>query len=73
MSTAFGSSSTNAMPDAHGLLSRNAYFLHWGVIQISLTNFIIIVAMLVIFGLALVLPFPHGKGDSSEEEGRGEY
>jgi len=56
---------------AGGPLSRHAYFLHWGVVQISLTNFVIIVLMLVIFALALVLPFPHG-GDDTREEGRDE-
>ncbi len=72
MSTAaLAVSSANAIPSARGLLSRHAYFLHWGVIQISLTNFVIIVLMLVIFGLALVLPFPHGKG-SQDEEGHDE-
>ena len=60
-----------ATPSAHGLLSRHTYFLHWGVIQISLTNFLIIMAMLVLFTLALVLPFPHGK-DVQEGEGRDE-
>jgi hypothetical protein len=55
------------VPGAHGLLSRRAYFLHWGVVQISLSNFIIIVLMLVIFVLALVLPFPGGRGVEDEE------
>jgi hypothetical protein len=73
MSPALAPSLTSAMPSAHGLLSRHAYFLHWGVIQISLTNFIIIVLMLVIFVLALVLPFPGGKGGGPDKEGRGEY
>jgi hypothetical protein len=41
-------------------LAGHARFLHWGVIQISLPNFLVIVIMLVIFVLALVLPFPHG-------------
>jgi hypothetical protein len=35
-------------------------YLHWGVISISVTNLAIIGAMLVIFVLALLLPFPHG-------------
>ena len=59
------------MIGAWGPLSGHAYFLHWGVIQISLTNFIIVVLMLVIFALALIVPFPHGGGDS-HEEGRDE-
>ena len=56
------------MISAGGPLSRHAYFLHWGVIQISLTNFIIIVLMLVIFALALVLPFPHGRNEVQQED-----
>jgi hypothetical protein len=68
MSTTLTASLTNTVPSAHGLLSRRAYFLHWGVVQISLANFIIIVLMLVIFTLALVLPFPGGKAGESEED-----
>ncbi|MDX6296618.1 MAG: hypothetical protein QOI51_475 [Nocardioidaceae bacterium] len=45
---------------ASGLLFGRTHFLHWGVIQISLANFLVIVLMLVTFVLALVLPFPHG-------------
>jgi hypothetical protein len=68
MSTTSTASLTNTVPSAHGLLSRHAYFLHWGVVQISLTNFIIIVLMLVLFVLALVLPFPGGKAVKDEED-----
>jgi hypothetical protein len=55
------------MTVASGLLSKPAYFLHWGVIQISLANFLVIVAMIVLFVLALLLPFPHGRSDSDEQ------
>jgi hypothetical protein len=61
----------DALSRAHGLLSGRAYFLHWGVIQISLANFVIIVAMVAIFVLALVVPFPHGQ-DAQDEERRDE-
>lgn len=37
------------------------YFLHWGVVQITLANLLIVVAMIVVFALALVLPFPGGR------------
>jgi hypothetical protein len=43
-------------------------FLHWGVVQISLANFVVIVVMLVLFVLALVIPFPDAA-DASPEEG----
>jgi hypothetical protein len=45
------------------------YYLRWGVIQLSLANMLVIVSMIVIFVLALVLPFPHGR---SEEKDAGE-
>jgi hypothetical protein len=35
--------------------------VHVGVIYISLTNLLIIIAMLIVFVLALVLPFPHRR------------
>jgi hypothetical protein len=38
-------------------------YLDWGVISISVTNAAIIVAMVVVFVLALLLPFPHHGGD----------
>jgi hypothetical protein len=56
------------MTIAGGPLGGQAYFLHWGVIQISLTNFIIIVVMLVVFVLALILPFPGHNNDESGED-----
>lgn len=31
-------------------------YLHWGVIQISLTNFALIIAMVVVFALAIAVP-----------------
>ena len=43
-------------------------YLHWGVISISVTNLAIIGAMLVIFVLALLLPFPHGASEASPED-----
>ena len=54
------------MDAASGLLSKPAYFLHWGVVQISLANFLVIVAMILIFVLALVVPFPHGRRDAEQ-------
>ena len=40
-------------------------YLHWGVVQISLTNLIIIGLMLALFAAALFLPFP-GHDDRQE-------
>jgi hypothetical protein len=36
-------------------------YLHWGVIQISLANLIVILLMLLVFVIALLAPFPGRK------------
>jgi hypothetical protein len=36
-------------------------YLGWGAFTIQLGNFIVIVSMVVLFVLALVLPFPTGR------------
>lgn len=41
-------------------------YLDWGVVSISVTNLAIIVAMVVVFVLALVLPFPHRRDDDED-------
>ncbi len=43
-------------------------YVHWGVVQISLTNLLIIVAMVVVFILALVIPFGSSQDEGSEQE-----
>lgn len=43
-------------------------YLHWGVIQISPTNFLIIVIMLAVFAAAILIPFPHR--DKGNHRGR---
>jgi hypothetical protein len=35
-----------------------AYYIHWGVVQISLTNLLIIVAMVIVFVAAVTLRMP---------------
>ncbi len=39
-------------------------YLHWGVISVSLTNFLIVVGMVVVFFAAILIPFPHGKDET---------
>jgi hypothetical protein len=50
---------------SHGLLAVNlnspGYFVHWGFIQISLANLIVILLMIVVFVVALFAPFPGGR------------
>src|ERR1700734_2899851 len=35
-------------------------FVHWSIFDISLANLVLIAVMVVIFALALLLPFPRG-------------
>jgi hypothetical protein len=36
-------------------------FLSWGIFSIQLGNLVVILVMLLLFALALVLPFPRGR------------
>jgi hypothetical protein len=56
------------MTSATGLLGGHAHFLHWGVVQISLANLIVIVLMLVVFALAILVPFPHARDDAGLQD-----
>jgi hypothetical protein len=42
-------------------LNHPGHYLHLGVIQISVANLVVIGLMIVVFVLALLLPFPKGK------------
>jgi hypothetical protein len=49
-------------------LNHPAHTVHWHFFQMSVANVVVIVAMLVVFALAIVLPFPGAarrRGDSS--------
>jgi hypothetical protein len=50
------------------MISSAGRYVHWGVVQISLTNLLIIVAMIVVFVLALVLPFPRGHEQENSDD-----
>jgi hypothetical protein len=39
-------------------LNGPGHYLHWGVIQISVANLVVIVVMIVLFVAAILLPFP---------------
>lgn len=43
-------------------LNGTGHYLNWGVIQLSVANLVVIGIMVVLFILALVLPFPKGRG-----------
>jgi hypothetical protein len=45
-------------------LGGTGRYVHWGFIQISVANLIVIGLMIVVFVLAIFLPFPrHGRRD----------
>jgi hypothetical protein len=46
------------------------HYVHWGVLSVSLTNLLVIVAMVVLFALALVLPFGGGQSDDRDYRSR---
>lgn len=39
-------------------LNEPAHIVHWHFFQMSVANIVVIVAMLAVFALALVVPFP---------------
>jgi large-conductance mechanosensitive channel len=42
-------------------------YIHWGVIQISVANLVIIGVMILLFILALVVPFPTHEEQPDKE------
>jgi hypothetical protein len=45
-------------------------YIHWGWLSISLTNLLIIATMLLVFLLALVVPFGHRPPEAGTDEPR---
>jgi hypothetical protein len=43
-------------------LNGSGHYIHWGFIQISVANFVVIILMIVVFILAILVPFPRRKG-----------
>ncbi len=44
-------------------LTGPGHYVHWGFIQLSVANLIVIGLMLLVFVLAIVIPFPRHGGD----------
>ena len=44
-------------------MNHPAYVIHWGVIQITLANVIVVLLMIAVFLAAVLLPFPKGRRD----------
>jgi hypothetical protein len=49
-------------------LDQPGTYLHWSIFTVSVANLVLIAVMVVIFGVALVLPFPKGRTYPSAEE-----
>ncbi|MFI5270440.1 MAG: cytochrome b N-terminal domain-containing protein [Candidatus Saccharimonadales bacterium] len=49
-------------------LNHPQHYINWSIFTISISNLIIIATMVVIFGLALLIPFPKGKSEDEEGE-----
>jgi hypothetical protein len=45
-------------------LNHRGHYVHWGVIQLSVANLTVIIIMLVVFALAVLLPFPKKRDRS---------
>jgi hypothetical protein len=58
-------------PAAIGL-NQPSDILHWSFIDITLANLIVIAVMVVIFGLALIVRFPHAQGAPASAEPDGQ-
>ena len=48
---------------AAGSLNDPATYLTWGWVGISLTNLVVMLLTVVVFVLAVLLPFPHDEDD----------
>jgi hypothetical protein len=56
---------------SHGVAADTTvagYYLHWGVVQISLANLLVIAVMVAVFLAALLVPFPGARSKHSDEE-----
>ncbi len=48
-------------------LNHPGHYIHWGFIQMSYANLIVIILMIIVFVAAILIPFPRHK---SHEEDR---
>lgn len=42
-------------------LSRPGHCLHWGFVQVSVANLVVVVLMVVVFAIAIAVPFRHSR------------
>jgi hypothetical protein len=47
-------------------LNHHANYVHWHFFQMSVSNIVVIIAMIIVFLVAILAPFPtHGSGADS--------
>jgi hypothetical protein len=42
-------------------LSKPGHYLHWGFVQVSVANLVVVALMVVVFALAVAVPFRHSR------------
>jgi hypothetical protein len=42
-------------------LSRTGHYLHWGFVQVSVANLVVVGLMIVVFVVAVAVPFRHSR------------
>lgn len=53
-------------------LNEPAHYVHWHFFEMSVANVSLIIAMLIVFTLAIVLPFPGSRRRKRQRRGGGE-
>lgn len=43
-------------------LNGTGRYVHWGFIQLSVANLVVIIGMVVVLAAAILVPFPHRRG-----------
>lgn len=43
-------------------LNHRASYVHWHFVDVSVSNVLVVVAMVVVFVVAILAPFPGGRG-----------
>ncbi len=42
-------------------LNHHASYLHWHFIDVSVSNLLVVLAMIIVFVVAILAPFPHSR------------
>ncbi|MGI8492439.1 MAG: hypothetical protein ACR2NJ_06745 [Acidimicrobiales bacterium] len=58
---AAGNNDTVFVPGSIVNLTHKGHYVHWGVIQMSVANVVVIALMVLVFILAVAIPFPRDK------------